>query len=115
MVPPGDHLVITDSSGTVLREFGDAPASSVTGTAPGPEGTSVELSSSDAALRRRVRGPLLALGAFAVGSIGLGALLAARIGGRLTRPLRELAAAAPQIVAAASQSTVKALTRPRIG
>jgi signal transduction histidine kinase len=97
MVPPGDHLVITDSSGTVLREFGDAPASSVTGTAPGPEGTSVELSSSDAALRRRVRGPLLALGAFAVGSIGLGALLAARIGNRLTRPLRELAAAADRL------------------
>lgn len=97
MVPAGDHLVITDSSGQVLREFGEPVDSSITGSAPGPEGTEVALSSSDDALRRRVRGPLLALGAFALASIGIGALLAWRLGNRLTRPLRDLATAADRL------------------
>lgn len=96
MVPSGDHLVISESGRTVF-EFGTALTSAVTGSAPGPAGSLVSLSASDDALRRRVRDPLLALAAFAVGSIGLGALLAAKIGTRLTRPLRELAVAADRL------------------
>jgi signal transduction histidine kinase len=44
-----------------------------------------------------VRGPLLALGAFAILSVGLGALLATAVGRRLTRPLEQLAVSAHRL------------------
>lgn len=95
-VPPGDSLLITGDDGQELH-YGDRPSSAITGTAAGPGGTTVRVMADSAALDRRVRGPLLALGAFAIASVGLGALLAAWIGRRLSRPLEQLARSAERL------------------
>lgn len=97
MVPTGDRLVITDSNGGEVLRYGAEISSAVTGTAPGPAGTRISLSTSDTALQRRVRDPLLALAVFVVGSIALGVVLAVLLAGRLTRPLRQLAGAADRL------------------
>ena len=97
IVSSSDYLVVLDSDGTEFIRYGTASASSVTGTADGPGGTRVRISTSDDALSKRVRGPLLALAAFAAMSIALGALLAALIARRLTRPLDVLAHSAARL------------------
>ena len=97
LIAPGDLLVITDDTGAQILRFGTESAASVTGSAAGPAGTRVTVSTGSSALNRRVRGPLLALGAFAILSVGLGALLATAVGRRLTRPLEQLAVSAHRL------------------
>jgi len=97
IVPPGDYLEVFDSNGTELGDYGEPVSSPITGSADGPLGTRVEVSTSDAALSKRVRGPLLALGAFAVLSVALGALLASIVARRVTRPLDALARSAGRL------------------
>lgn len=96
-VPEGDLLVITDSDGNEVLRFGAADESSVSGSASGPSGTEVTMSTSDAALTRRVRTPLLLLAAFAVAAVALGAVLAALLAARLSRPLEHLATTADRL------------------
>ena len=50
VVPPGDHLVVFDSDGDVYREYGQPVSSPITGSADGPLGTRIEVSTSDTAL-----------------------------------------------------------------
>lgn len=96
-VTPDDQLVVLDSDGVVLLRYGADVSSPISGSAGGPVGTRILMSTSDTALSERVRGPLLALGAFAIVSIGLGALLAGLVARRLTRPLVHLARAAERL------------------
>jgi signal transduction histidine kinase len=97
LVPAGDELVITASDGTEIFRYGPAVANPVVGTATGPVGISITLATDGSSLGERIRGPLLALGAFAAGSIVLAAVLAIVISGRLTRPLRDLATVADRL------------------
>ncbi|MFM2069794.1 MAG: hypothetical protein RLZZ623_57 [Actinomycetota bacterium] len=97
IIPPGDLLVITDSDGNELLRFGTATASGVTGTATGPGGTHIAVSSDATSLDQRVRGPLFALGAFAIASVALGAFLAAWMATRLSRPLEQLGVVADRL------------------
>lgn len=96
-VPAGDLLVITESDGTVILRFGDSSGGSIRGSASGPGGSLVTMSTGDEALNRRVRTPLMLLAGFAVAAIALGAALAAAMGARLTRPLEHLATAADRL------------------
>ncbi len=96
-VSPDDYLQIIDSDGSEVVHYGVPVPAPITGTADAPLGTQVRISAAGAALDRRVRGPLFALGAFALASIGLGALLATLVGRRLTRPLVELAKSADRL------------------
>jgi signal transduction histidine kinase len=105
-VATGDLLVITDGDGKVLFHYGDPTATSIHGSAAGPAGTTITMSTSDASLARRVRTPLILLGGFAVAAIALGAALAAFLGARLTRPLENLAAAADRLGAGDFSTTV---------
>ena len=97
MVTPGDQLVITASDGSEVLRYGTATGRTISGSAPGPVGTSVRISTSRHSLDNRVRGPLIALGAFAIGSIALGALLASVMSRRLARPLERLADSADRL------------------
>lgn len=97
MIPAGDELIITDATGEQVLHYGDHVTNGITGSAAGPGGTTVLVRTDRAALDRRVRAPLVALGAFAIGSIGLGAVLAWLVGRRLTRPLDHLAVAAARL------------------
>ena len=97
LVQPGDELVILDATGTQILHLGDDVGDGITGRAAGPAGTTVEVRVAREALDRRVRTPLLALGAFALGSILLGAALAWFVGRRLTRPLDQLAVTAARL------------------
>lgn len=97
LVQPGDELVILDATGTQILHLGEDIGDGITGRAEGPAGTTVEVRVARDALDRRVRTPLLALGAFALGSILLGAALAWFVGRRLTRPLDELAVTAARL------------------
>ena len=97
LVQPGDELVILDATGTQILHLGEDVGDGITGRAAGPAGTTVEVRVAREALDRRVRTPLLALGAFALGSILLGAALAWFVGRRLTRPLDQLAVTAARL------------------
>lgn len=97
VAPPGDVLVILDGDGNELFRYGAAAAPLVTGTAIGPAGTVVEVATSRSELDSRIRGPILALAAFALGSIVVGGLLAWVVAGRLNRPLERLAASATRL------------------
>lgn len=108
IIPIGDSLVVLDSDGIELIHFGDPVSSAVTGTADGPRGTTIRVSTSDVALSSRVRGPLLALGAFAVLSVALGAVLASIVARRLTRPLDDLARTAQRLGAGDFSAAVPA-------
>jgi signal transduction histidine kinase len=98
-VPPGDVLVVTNSDGEVIRQFPSSSTAgrSIKGSASGPLGSTITMSTDDSSLGRRVRTPLILLGGFAVAAIALGAALAALLGARLTRPLEHLAAAADRL------------------
>jgi signal transduction histidine kinase len=96
-VPAGDRLVITDSDGNDRLRFGDSSGDSISGSVRGPGGTTITMSTGDAALNRRVHTPLVLLGGFAVAAIGLGAALAALLAARLGRPLEHLATAADRL------------------
>jgi signal transduction histidine kinase len=97
LVPESDLLTIIDASGKELFRFGSADGPVIVGSAPGPVGTTVRIATSRSALNRRVRGPLVLLGGFAVLSIALGFLLARMMAVRLVRPLEQLAEAAGRL------------------
>jgi signal transduction histidine kinase len=96
-VPEGDVLVITDSDGNEVLRFGATDGSSISGSASGPAGTDITMSTSESALTRRVRAPLMVLAAFAVAAVALGAALAALLAARLSRPLEHLATTADRL------------------
>ncbi|MFN8023091.1 MAG: HAMP domain-containing sensor histidine kinase [Acidimicrobiales bacterium] len=97
VVPAGDVLVILDETGDEVFRTGASPASATAAEAPGPGGTTVVIYASGSALDRRVRGPLVLLGAFVVLAIALAVGLALLIGRRLARPLEQLADAAGRL------------------
>lgn len=97
-VPTGDVLVITRDGVEQLRYPPEGETGhSVDGSASGPIGFTITMSTSDTALSRRVRTPLTLLGGFAAAAIVLGGVLAAVLGARLTRPLEHLAASADRL------------------
>ncbi len=96
LVPYGDRVVVRQD-GAVILTVGPEIADTVAGTADGPLGLQIDVSTSGEELQQRVTRQLLLLGVLAAGGVLLAAVLAAIFGARLTRPLEQLAASAGRL------------------